>query len=94
MVKRWHKRRSLPADSNICTAKIGDRGDSGACGNQIRVAYLQGVGRHGVGLMPHGLAVAADSPNFACHDAGLFKNLKRRTLEALANLSIERPNVV
>jgi hypothetical protein len=44
--------------------------------------------------MPHGLAMAADRPNFLCRDAGMLENFKRRIPEALANLAIERTNVV
>ena len=66
----WDERRALATEGDVGGAEVGDRGDAGACGDDVAVADLQGGGGRstkildGRALMKNRLAVIAEDRDF------------------------------
>ena len=60
IVKGGRQRCALAAGGHVPAAQIRDRGNSGALGNDVGIAYLHRARKLGVRCVKHGLSVAAD----------------------------------
>ena len=88
LMKGWSQGGALSADSDVTVPEIRYHGNATAGGDPRRIAQLKAVRRSTIGVMTHGLAMAANGLHGVL--AGIGQQLQCTASELLAKLVMQR----